>query len=156
MHAELFRGTMRWLGLDDTYGYYVPAVQAVTLAVSNLMSVFALNRRWLGALGHLAALEMTSIRPNRRYSAGVRRLGGDEQARRYFDEHVEADALHEQIAAHDLCGGYAAQRPDAAADILFGAVCCLGLDAAMAGHLLACWQTGRSSLRPPPAGQCAA
>jgi uncharacterized membrane protein len=42
------------------------------------MSVFALNRRWLGALlGHLAALEMTSAGPNMRYSGGARRLGAD-------------------------------------------------------------------------------
>jgi hypothetical protein len=33
-------------------------------------------------------------------------------------------AVHDQIAAHDLCGGYAAQRPDAAADIQSGAACC--------------------------------
>ena len=73
MHSELFRSTMRWAGLEDGYGHYVPAVPAVTLAVSNLMSLFALNRRWLGALlGHLAALEMTSTGPNRRYSGGAR------------------------------------------------------------------------------------
>jgi hypothetical protein len=154
MHAELFRATMRWLGLDDEYGHYVPVVPAVTLAVSNLMSLFALNRRWLGALlGHLAALEMTSTGPNRRYSAAARRLGADEQARRYFDEHVEADAVHEQIAAHDLCGGYAAQRPGAAADIIFGASCCLMLDDALAAHLLSCWRAGRPSLGPMPAPQ---
>jgi hypothetical protein len=148
MHAELFRATMRWLGLKDDYGHYVPVVPAVTLAVSNLMSLFALNRRWLGALlGHLAALEMTSTGPNRRYSAAARRLGADEQARRYFDEHIEADAVHEQIAAHDLCGGYAAQRPSAAADIMFGASCCLALDDALAGHLLSCWRAGRTSLQ---------
>ena len=154
MHAELFRATMRWLGLDDEYGHYVPVVPAVTLAVSNLMSLFALNRRWLGALlGHLAALEMTSTGPNRRYSAAARRLGADEQARRYFDEHVEADAVHEQIAAHDLCGGYAAQRPGAAADIIFGASCCLMLDEALAAHLLSCWRAGQPSLRLMPAPQ---
>jgi hypothetical protein len=148
MHAELFRATMRWLGLDDTYGYYVPGVPAVTLAVSNLMSLFALNRRWLGALlGHLAALEMTSTGPNRRYSAGAQRLGADEQARWYFDEHVEADAVHEQIAAHQLCGGYAAQHPEAAADIMFGASCCLALDDVLAAHVLSCWRAGQSSLR---------
>jgi Iron-containing redox enzyme len=148
MHAELFRATMRWLGLDDEYGHYVPIVPAVTLAVSNLMSLFALNRRWLGALlGHLAALEMTSTTPNRRYSAAARRLGADEQARRYFDEHVEADAVHEQIAAHELCGGYAAQRPSATADIMFGASCCLALDDALAGHLLSCWRAGQPTLR---------
>jgi hypothetical protein len=150
MHAELFRATMRWLGLDDSYGYYVPAVPAVTLAVSNLMSLFAVHRRWTGALlGHLAALEMTSTGPNRLYSAGARRLGADLAARRYFDEHVEADAVHEQIAAHDLCGGYAAARPGAAADILFGAACCLAIDAALAEHLLSRWEAGQSSLLPP-------
>jgi hypothetical protein len=157
MHAELFRDTMRWLGLDDSYGRYVPDVPAVTLAVSNLMSLFALNRRWLGALlGHLAALEMTSTGPNRRYSAGMRRLGASDRARRYFDEHVVADAVHEQIAAHDLCGGYAAQVPDSGADILFGASCCLALDDALAAHLLACWQAGRSSLGPLAEPQSAA
>jgi hypothetical protein len=143
---------MRWAGLDDEYGHYVPAVPAVTLAVSNLMSLFALNRRWLGALlGHLAALEMTSTGPNRRYSAGARRLGAGDVARRYFDEHVEADAVHEQIAAHDLCGGYAAQRPGASPDIMFGAACCLALDDALASYLLSCWRAGRSSLLSPSA-----
>jgi pyrroloquinoline quinone (PQQ) biosynthesis protein C len=154
MHAELFRTTMRWLGLDDEYGHYVPVVPAVTLAVSNLMSLFALNRRWLGALlGHLAALEMTSTWPNRQYSAAARRLGADQQARRYFDEHVEADAVHEQVAAHELCGGYAAQHPGAAADIMFGASCCLMIDDAFAGHLLSCWRAGQPSLRPLAAPQ---
>ena len=154
MHSELFRSTMRWAGLDDEYGHYVPVAPAVTLAVSNLMSVFALNRRWLGALlGHLAALEMTSTGPNRRYSSAARRLGADEAARRYFDEHVEADAVHEQIAAHDLCGSYAAQRPGAAADILFGASCCLALDNELASYLLSRWRAGRSSLPLPSAAR---
>lgn len=149
MHSELFRAAMRWLDLDDEYGHYVPAVPAVTLAVSNLMSFFALHRRWIGALiGHLAALEMTSTGPNRMYSAGARRLGASAAARRYFDEHVEADAVHEQIAAHDLCGGYAAAHPRAAADILFGAACCLAVDEALASYLLSCWSNGESSLRP--------
>jgi heme oxygenase-like protein len=157
MHSELFRATMRWLDLDDGYGHYVPAVPAVTLAVSNLMSFFAVHRRWLGALlGHLAALEMTSTGPNRLYSAGARRLGAGEPDRRYFDEHVEADAVHEQIAAHDLCGTYAAAHPGAAAGILFGASCCLAIDGALAGHLLSCWRAGQPSLRPLAEPQTAA
>src|ERR1700723_1682699 len=105
------------------------------------MSFFALHRRWTGALlGHLAALEMTSTGPNRLYAAGARRLGASARERWYFDEHVEA------IAAHDLCGGYAADHPGAAQDVLFGAACCLALDDVVAEHLLSCWQTGRSSL----------
>src|SRR5438309_10090534 len=112
------------------------------------MSLFALHRRQPGALlGHLAALEMTSTGPNRLYSAG---------ARRYFDEHVEADAVHEQIAAHDLCGGYASTRPEATADILFGAACCLAIDDELARHLMACWETGQSSLRCPAVSRNAA
>lgn len=157
MHAELFRATMRWADLDDEYGHYVPAVPGATLAVSNLMSLFALHRRWTGALlGHLAALEMTSTGPNRLYSAGAGRLGAGQAARRYFDEHVQADAVHEQIAMHDLCGGYAAAHPGAAADILFGASCCLAVDEALAGRLLSCWHAGQSSLRPPAEPRTAA
>jgi hypothetical protein len=140
MHAELFRTTMRWLGLNDTYGHYVPEVPGVTLALSNAMSLFALHRRWTGALlGHLAALEMTSTTPNRRYASGAVRLGATEEQARYFTEHVEADAVHEQIAAHDLCGKYAEQHPEAVGDILFGASCCLALDNLVAEHLLSTW-----------------
>jgi hypothetical protein len=157
MHSELFRATMRWLELDDSYGHYLPAVPAVTLAVSNLMSLFALHRRWTGALlGHLAALEMTSTGPNRLYAAGARRLGASGPERQYFDEHVEADAVHEQIAAHDLCGGYTAAHPGARADVLFGAACCLALDDELAGHLLSHWSAGQSSLWRPAESRTAA
>ena len=143
MHAELFRATMRWLDLDDTYGHYVPDVPAVTLAHSNVMSLFALHRRWTGALiGHLAALEMTSTLPNRRYASGANRLGADSVAAQYFTEHVEADAVHEQIAAHDLCDTYAAQHPEHAIDIVFGAACSLGVDNLMAEHLMTSWSVG--------------
>ncbi len=152
MHAELFRATLRALDLADDYGHYVDHVAGVTLAVSNLMSLFGLRRRWLPALlGHLAAFEMTSSLPNRRYGNGLRRLGGDQTATRFFDVHVTADAVHEQIAAHDLCGGYVAEHPDAAADVLFGAACGLALDREFARHVLTRWECGRTSLdRPLP------
>lgn len=144
MHSELFRTTMRWLELDDTYGYYVPEVPAVTLAISNVMSLFALHQRWTPALiGHLAALEMTSTRPNRQYAAGAARLGASGEQARYFTEHVEADAVHEQIAAHDLCGSYIEQHPSAVADVLFGARCSLALDNLFAHHLLTTWNHRR-------------
>jgi hypothetical protein len=138
------------LGLDSSYGAYVDVVPAVTLATNNLMSLFGLHRRWRGALlGHLAALEMTSSLPNRRYGDGLRRLGGTSDATRFYDEHVEADAVHEQIAAHDMCGGFAAREPDAAPDVWFGAACCLALERIFAGHLLDNWAAGGSSLRSP-------
>lgn len=148
MHAELFRGTMRGLGLDASYGHYVEVVLAATLAVSNTISLFGLHRRWRGALaGHLAAFEMTSSLPNRAYSLGVQRLGFDAVTARFFEEHVEADAVHEQIAAHDLCGSLGRDEPALAADILFGARAALAVERHFAETLLGAWEAGRSSLR---------
>ncbi|GAA4263826.1 iron-containing redox enzyme family protein [Dactylosporangium darangshiense] len=153
MHAELFRTTMRQLGLDTAYGAYLEAVPAITLATNNLMSLFGLHRRLRGAiLGHLAVFEMTSSLPNRRYGNGLRRLGGDADATRFYDEHVEADAVHEQIAAHDLCGSFCADLPperraEQTSLLLFGAACALALDGRFAGYLLRRWTADESSLR---------
>jgi len=150
MHSALFARTMRGLGLDDTYGRYVDAVPAVTLASLNTMSMFGLQRRLRGAItGHLAAFEMTSSLPNRMYGDGFRRLGADLDTTWYFDEHVEADAVHEQIAGRDLAGGLAEQEPELVADILFGAAACLYLDDLVGTHMLGAWERGESSLRRP-------
>jgi hypothetical protein len=112
------------------------------------MTLFGLHRRLLGAVvGHLAALEMTSSLPNRRYGNGLRRLGFDEPTTRFFDEHIEADAVHEQIAAHDLAGRLALDHPELVDDILVGAAVALAMDAAVVSHLLACWERGATSLR---------
>jgi hypothetical protein len=148
MHQELFKRTMSWFDLDLTYGAYVDSVGTATLANNNVMSLFGLHRRNRGALlGHLAAYEMTSTVPNRNYGNGLRRLGGDAGATAFYDEHVEADAVHEQIAAHDLCGSFAAAEPELAGDVLFGARAALALDARWAESLLTAWAEGRSSLR---------
>ncbi|MBE1468660.1 hypothetical protein H4W33_007734 [Kibdelosporangium phytohabitans] len=148
MHSELFRSLMRTLELDDSYGAYVDRVPATTLAVSNMMSLFALHRRLLGALlGQLAVFEMTSSLPNRRYSNGLQRLGYAPEAARYYDEHVQADAVHEQIAAHDLCGGYARHHPDQTGTVLFGATAGLAVEARCATVLLDRWANDTSSLR---------
>ncbi|GLY24365.1 iron-containing redox enzyme family protein [Micromonospora sp. NBRC 101691] len=152
MHAELFRLTLDRLGLDPGYAAHLDAVPGVTLATSNVISLFGLHRRLRGALvGHLAAFEMTSSLPNRRYGNGLRRLGFDEVATRFYDEHVEADAVHEQIAAYDLCGGLARAEPARTGDVLFGAAACLAVDRLFATHLLTSWSAGRSSLRPTSA-----
>jgi hypothetical protein len=145
MHQELFRHTLTGLGMDTTYGAYVGVAPALTLATNNLMSLFGLHRRWRGALlGHLAAYEMTSTAPNRAYGNGLRRLGGDSAATRFYDEHVEADAVHEQIAAYDMCGSFCVEEPERAADVLFGARCALALDARWAASLLDRWDRDES------------
>jgi hypothetical protein len=147
MHSALFARTMRALGLDDGYGAYVERLPGVTLAGVNLMSMFGLHRRWRGALiGHLALFEMTSTEPNRRYGDALRKLGFGRDATLFYDEHVEADAVHENIAAHDLAGAFARSDPAAAADVGFGAACLLHLEQRWADHLMTSWDAGRSSL----------
>jgi hypothetical protein len=148
MHCELFATTMRGAGLDSEYGAYIEQVPAVTLAGVNVMSWFGLHRRWRGATaGHLAAFEMTSSLPNRLYGDGFRRHGFDQVTTEYFDEHVEADAVHEQIAGRDLAGALVQQEPELLHDVLFGAATCLYLDEIVGQHLLSAWDAGTSSLR---------
>jgi hypothetical protein len=148
MHSELYRGLLRSLELDDTYGAYLDEAPGITLALSNVMSMFGLRRTLRGALvGHLAAYEMTSSAPCRRYAQGLRRACGDDAACEFFDVHVTADALHEQLAAHDLCGNLADAEPELTEDIVFGAATCLFVDALFAEHVLGCWTQDRTSLR---------
>ena len=112
---------MAHLGLDTSYGGFVDDVPGITLATNNLMSLLGLHRRFRGATaGHLAAIEMTSSAPNRRYGQGLRRLGLPDAACVFFDEHVEADAVHEQIAAHDLCGALSGQQGQEGGEVAAG------------------------------------
>ena len=150
MHSALFAKAMRALDLDDRPGAYLDLLPGVTLAGVNLISMFGLNRAHRGSLvGHLAMFEMTSAIPNRRYGNGLRRLGLGADATDFFDEHVEADSVHENIAAYDLAEGLARREPGLAGDILFGAECLLHVERLWAAAILDRWEERRSSLRRP-------
>jgi Iron-containing redox enzyme len=151
MHSELFRQTMIAVGLDGSYGAYLDRLPGRTLATANLITFFGLHRRWRGALvGHLAVFEMTSSLPNRAYGQGLRRLGFDEAATRFFDEHVEADSVHEVLAC-DLAALVARQEPELAGDVIFGAAAMALLEDRFSSGLLGAWRAGRSSLLPTAA-----
>ncbi len=140
LHATLFADALEACGLDRTYGAYVDDVPGHTLAVNNVMSLFALQRRLRGAaLGHLAAFEATSSVPCRRIAAGIERVGLPEVTAAYFHEHVEADSVHEQTAMRDICGGLVGDFPELRADVLFGVAACLHLDLLAGAGLLASW-----------------
>ena len=150
IHAQLFAKAMTALGLDARYGAHIDVIPGITLRTVNLMSYFGLHRRLVGAIiGHLALFEMTSAIPNRRYGSGLRRLGLGEDALDFFDEHVEADAVHEAVAAVDLAGGLVRQDPALGPDVLWGARCLLAVEADWARHLLGAWEAGETSLRAP-------
>jgi hypothetical protein len=148
IHARLFADSLDAVGLDSTYGAYLDLLPGVTLATVNLMSMLGLRRARRGAIaGHLALFEMTSSIPNRRYANALRRLGFDGPATAFFDEHVAADAVHENVAAVDLAGGLAHQQPELTADILWGARALVEVESRWASHLLRAWEAGTTSLR---------
>ena len=151
MHSRLFAKSMSGLGLDSRPNAFLDRLPGATLATVNVMSAFGTRRARRGAIvGHLAMFEMTSSRPNRAYGNGLRRLGADPATVDFYDEHVEADAVHENIAAFDLAGGLARREPGLSADILCGARALLLLEARFAANLLDAWEDGESSLRIAP------
>jgi len=141
LHSRMYADGMAACGLDPTYGAYVDQAPGHVLAANNATSMFGLHRRLRGAaVGHLAAFEATSSLPCRHFAAGIRRLGLAESMWRYFDEHVEADAVHEQVALRDICGRLVADEPALRADVLFGAAACQQLTAASGRQVLDAWQ----------------
>ncbi|WP_209720160.1 iron-containing redox enzyme family protein [Marmoricola sp. OAE513] len=147
LHQQLFAAALTDAGLDPTYGAYLDQAPAHVLDVSNAMSFFGLHRRWRAASsGHLAAFEMTSSLPCRRYVQGAERLGLGAGVVRYFDEHVEADAVHEQLAARSICGSLVSEDPGLERDVLFGAATCILLEEASAAATLSSWSEGGSAL----------
>ena len=150
MHSSLFADAMRSLDLDPTYGAYVDRLPAVTLAMTNLISMFGLHRRLRGALvGHLAGFEMNSVGPMARYSAWLETLGIGGDGRRFYDVHVQADEAHQHIAVDDLVGGFLESDPGQADEVLFGARALGLVEKAFAGHVVNAWSHNRSSLRSP-------
>ena len=150
MHSNLFGRLMAGLGLSTDYGYYLPLIPGMTLATVNLLSIFALNRRWRGAaVGHLALFELGSSQPNLMYGDGLRRLGFGPDVTEFNDEHVEADAVHAMLATYDLAGRLALDEPDLANDIWFGARALDVLEGMAGSHMLERWSAGQTSLLEP-------
>ncbi len=150
VHAQLFADLMTDLGLDTAYGRYLDAAPAEALATVNLMSLFGLHRACRGALvGHFAFVETTSSPGSRRLSQALRRVGAGPAALRFYDEHVEADAVHEQVVRHDVVAGLLAEEPELDADVAFGVRATGFLEERLAELLLTAWRGGRSALYSP-------
>jgi hypothetical protein len=147
MHSSLFADAMTALGLDPTYGAYLDRLPAITLATTNLISMFGLHRRLRGALvGHLASFEMNSVGPMARYSGWLKSLGVPMFGRRFYDVHVEADEAHQYVAVDDLVGGLLEVEPDQASAILFGAKAVALIERTFADHIVSAWTDDRTSL----------
>ncbi|MFG2409513.1 iron-containing redox enzyme family protein [Streptomyces brevispora] len=146
-HAQLFADLLSDLGLETHYGYYLDVAPAPALAVVNVMTLFGLRRSLRGALvGHFACVEVTSSPGSRRLAAAMRRTGSGPAAERFYAEHVEADAVHEQVVRREVIGGLLADEPYLEADVAFGADATVHLENLLGTHLLGAWRIGESAL----------
>src|SRR3712207_5833128 len=140
LHAHLFAKGMEASGLRPEYGAYVDEAPTEILEQNNAMSLFGLHRRLRGAaLGHLAAFEATSSLPCRRMAQGLERLDFPPELVAYYAEHVEADAVHEQLAVRTICGSLVEEEPQVAGDVWFGVFSCLDLEDRTARRILDGW-----------------
>ena len=150
IHQGLYADLLDDLGLDPSYGAYVDAAPAAMLATVTMMSLFGLRRSLRGAMvGHFAAAEITTAPSARRIVQAMDRLGAGPRARRFYTEHIEADAVHEQVLRHDVIGGLLRHEPALAADVVFGVRATVLLEDRLAAHLLDRWRARppRSALR---------
>jgi hypothetical protein len=150
LHQQLFADLMDAADLDSTYLGYIDDVPGETLAVVNLMSLFGLHRRWRGAaVGHFAATEITSPPGSARLVAAMDRMGAPDTCALFYREHVEADAVHEQVVRTDVVGDLVARDPQLGRDVVFGIRARDVVEGRLAAHLMQRWQDGESSLLRP-------
>ncbi len=150
VHQQLFADLMEAAGLDSTYLAYVDDVAADALASVNLMSLFGLHREFRGAaIGHFASTEITSPPGARRLVAALERMRAPEPCVDFYREHIEADAVHEQVVRTDVVGDLVAREPHLERDVVFGIRARDVVEDRLAEHVMACWQADRSSLRRP-------
>ncbi|MEE4418487.1 iron-containing redox enzyme family protein [Streptomyces bugieae] len=150
IHAQLFADLMADLGLETAYGHYLDLAPAEALATVTLMSLFGLHRSLRGALvGHFATVEVTSSPAARRLADAMRRTGAGPAAERFYDEHVEADAVHEQVVRREVVDGLLTDEPGLEPDVAFGIAATVHLEDRLAAHLLDAWRHDRTALRTP-------
>ncbi len=148
-HQQLFADLLTAAGLDADYLAYLDIVPAESLAVVNLMSLFGLHRRWRGAAaGHFAATEITSPPGSSRLVTALRRMGAPDPCVTFYAEHVEADAVHEQVVRTDVIGDLLHHCPHLETDVVFGMRAHAAVENRLAELMTSAWSAGRSSLVP--------
>lgn len=140
LHATLFARGLDASGLEPEYGAYINEAPVEILEQNNAMSLFGLNRRLRAAsLGFLAAFEATSSAPSRKMAQGLDRLGFPAEMIDYYTEHVEADAVHEQLAVRTICGTLLEEEPELYDDVFLGAWTSMDLEDRYAERMLGEW-----------------
>lgn len=150
IHAQLFADMMTAMGLRPDYLAYQDGVPAAPIALVNLMSLFGLHRRWRGALvGQFAVVEITSPPGSERLVQALQRFGASDATTLFYAEHIEADAVHEQLLRRDVIGDLLEREPQLTGDVVFGMQATALLENKLAEQVMSAWHRGETSLRNP-------
>ncbi|MDT5204444.1 MAG: hypothetical protein QOD34_1080, partial [Mycobacterium sp.] len=77
----------------------------------------------------------------------LRRMDAPPECVAFYSEHVEADAVHEQVVRHDVVGALVAQEPHLDQDVVFGIRAHAAVEDRLADVIMASWEAGKTSLR---------
>ncbi len=150
LHQQLFADLLDAADLNSSYLGYIDHVPAEALAAVNLMSLFGLHRGLRGAaVGHFASTEITSPPGSQRLVAALERMGAPRPCIDFYAEHVEADAVHEQVVRTDVVGDLVAREPHLDRDVVFGIRAHAVVEDRLAEHMMSAWADGTTSLRRP-------
>jgi hypothetical protein len=150
VHQQLYADLLAAAGLDSNYLAYLEIVPGESLALVNLMSLLGLHRSLRGAVvGHFAATEITSSPGSRRLAQALERLDAPVECVHFYREHVEADAVHEQVLRHEVVGDLLAREPELESDVVFGIRAFNFLEDKLADLLMKSWSEGKCSLLEP-------
>lgn len=94
-----------------------------SLALANAMTAMATNRRYaFHSIGALGAIELTAPGRSRATADGLKRLGFDGKARRYFELHAVLDVKHSKDWNDKVLRPLVAEKPRRATAIAEGAL----------------------------------
>ncbi|SDD45110.1 iron-containing redox enzyme family protein [Auraticoccus monumenti] len=150
MHSWLYAEMMTELGLDHRYGAYLGDTSRWVLAEVNLQTLCGLRRSLRGAsVGLFAVIELTSSPGSARLVKAARRLGLGPASEYFYAEHVEADAVHEQVLRRDVLRPLLALEPHLGADVVFGIQASDLLGDGFSAELLGAWARGERTVGAP-------
>jgi hypothetical protein len=119
MHGLMLDGLVEQLAIE-------PAIDTTvweSLALANGMTAMACNRRYAWhSVGALGAIELTAPDRSRATADGLKRLGFDGKARRYFELHAVLDVRHSEDWNAKVLAPLVAEDPRRATAIAEGAL----------------------------------
>ncbi|MFN3726290.1 MAG: iron-containing redox enzyme family protein [Allosphingosinicella sp.] len=119
MHGPMLDAMIKELGLNAE----IEDTVWESLALANAMTAMAANRRYaFHSIGALGAIELTAPGRSRAVADGLKRLGFDGKARRYFELHAVLDVRHSEDWNEKVLRPLVAEEPLCATAIAEGAL----------------------------------